>query len=471
VPLITLGGLDGTITGWVLESFDNERTQNTVKTQTNINVNYEILKGLKLTTRLGVSTGNDYEKRFNPFRQVFNVFGNNVSNSALRRLNKNLDIYATYKFKIMEDHDFTLTSGLTFENYTTERFRASRTQVFNNDIKVLEGTTGNADVGSGNDILHKVQGVIGRIQYGYKGKYLFSSNFRRDASSRFSSENRSNIFPSAAFAWNISDEPFWSGMKEVVNNFKFRASYGEVGNESFADYAFDATITPGVDYVFNSGGALSSGATQTGFANRDIKWETSIQKNLGIDLGFFRNKLTFTLEYYNKTNEDMLFPIIVPGSTGVGGNSSVILNVGNMTNDGFELTAGYREKIGGVNVRMNGTFTTNRNEVTRINGLGGFTFTDDPGLVTGARSDSQITTLAEGYEAGAFFLYPTDGVVNTAEELAEYQTIRPGAQIGDLIYKDTDGSGDITESDRVYSGSGLPEYEIGYNLNLDYKVF
>lgn len=479
--IIALNGLNGTITGWVLESFENERTRNTVRTQSNLNVTYEAFKGLKLTSRFGVTTANEYEHSFNPFRQVFDVFGNNlspsssssVSNSALRRLNKSFDVFATYNFKVQEDHDFTFTAGLTSENYFTERFRASRSRVFTNEIKTLSGTSENPDVSSGFDSRHKIQGVIGRVQYGYKGKYLFSSNVRRDASSRFAEKFRSNIFPSAAFAWNVSDEGFWNGMKKVVNNIRFRASYGEVGNVSFPDYSFDPTITPGIDYAFGAGSSaiLVNGASQTGFANKEIKWETSIQKNIGLDLGFFKNKLTFNLEYYDKSNEDMLFPIVVPASSGGGGNSQVIFNVGDMSNKGFELTAGYRESIGKLKVRMNGTFTTNKNKITRINGLGGFTYTNDSGLISGARDDSQITTLAEGYEAGAYFLYPTDGIVNNADELAAYRAIEPGAQMGDLIYKDTSGNGSIGEEDRVYSGSGLPEYEIGYNLNLNYKGF
>ena len=471
-------------TNWVLESFENERSRDDVRTQTNLNINYDLFKGMRLTARYGLSTGNNYERRFNPFREVTTFDGDNlnppsssgVSNNALRRKNQSFDAYATYKFNIDDTHDFTFTGGITFENYHTEQFNASRSNVFNNNIKVLNGTTENPDVSSGRDTRHKLQGIIGRVQYGYKGKYLLSSSVRRDASSRFGPKFRSNIFPSAAFAWNMSDEAFWRGMKSTINNVKLRASYGEVGNESFADYAFDPVISIDRDYVFGSGNNedLSSGATQRTFANPEIKWETSIQSNLGIDLGLFKNKLTLTAEYYDKTNKDMIFPVTVPSSAGAGSGNLArrTLNIGNMTNKGFEFTTAYRTRIGGVRLRMNGTFTTNKNKITKIQGLGGFTFTNDNGLINNDRSNSLVTVLAEGYEAGAFFLFPTGGIIKTDEQLQAYKDLgNPGAAIGDLIYLDTDGNGSIGEEDRVYSGSGLPEYEIGYNFNANYKGF
>ncbi|WP_083194703.1 SusC/RagA family TonB-linked outer membrane protein [Wenyingzhuangia fucanilytica] len=476
--IVSEGGLDGVITGWVLESFENESTKDVVKNQTNLNLNYNWTKKLKLSLRYGISTINEYRHTFNPYREVIDVFDNDlspnassgVSNASLRRYNRSLDLFATYKFNIKNDHNFTLTGGATFEDYIAEQYRASRLGVLDNSIKVLNGTSISPEVSSGRDTRHKIQGVIGRLQYGYKGRYLLSSSIRRDASSRFSEEYRSNLFPSTAFAWNVSDENFWKPFKRTVNNAKFRVSYGEVGNESFGDYAFDASITPNIDYVFGSD-SFTNGAIQTAFANEAIKWETSIQTNFGLDLGFFKNKFTLSAEYYDKTNKDMLFPIVTPGSAGGGGNAQVILNVGNMTNKGLELTAGYKTNIGKLRLKMNGTFTTNKNKVTRINGLGGFAYTNDSGLIQGARGASQVTTLAEGYEAGAFFLYPTDGVVNTQEELIEYQKIDPSARLGDLKYVDTDLSGNITDADRVYSGSGLPEYEIGYNINASYRGF
>ncbi|NMH86866.1 SusC/RagA family TonB-linked outer membrane protein [Flavivirga algicola] len=477
--VVNLGGENGNRANFVLNSFENERHQDVVRTQTNININYDIFEGMRLTGRYGLSTNNLFERRFNPFRQVLQINGGNVDwsppsssnvrNDAARTKNQSFDLYGTYKFNIEDIHDFTFTAGMTWEDYHTERFFAQRDGVLNNSIKTLNGTSENPQVGSGRDREHTILGVIARIQYGYKGRYLLSSSVRRDASSRFGKNNRSNIFPSAAFAWNVSDEKFWSHTKNVINSLKFRLSYGEVGNESFGDYAFDASITPNIDYVFGSGtGDLANGAIQTGFANPNVKWETSIQKNIGVDIGLFKNRLTLAAEYYDKTNEDMLFPIgITPSASGLR-NATVVLNIGNMTNKGFEFAARYRPNLGKLKMTLGGTFTTNENKITRIEGNKEPIYNIDFGL-----RGTPITVLAEGYEAGAFFMHTTDGIIKTQEELDEYSLLDTDIepQLGDVRFVDNNGDGAITNADRVYSGSGLPEYEIGFNLNADYKGF
>ncbi len=474
--LIHEGGALGTASNWVLDSFENERSQDWIKTMTNLNIKYDIFKGVTLTASYGLATANMFERRFNPFRQVYTVDGENwsfpssssVRNDALRRKNQSFNLYGTYKFNIKNIHDFTFTGGMTWEDFRNERFFASRNGVLSNDIKVLNGASGVPIVGSGFNADHTILGIIARVQYGYKGKYLISSSVRRDASSRFGASNRSNIFPSGAFAWNVTEENFLKNNK-TINNLKLRASYGEVGNESFSDYTFDASITPNIDYVFGSEtDILTNGAIQTAFANPLVKWETSIQTNLGVDIGLFKNKLTFTAEYYEKTNRDMLFPVTIPGSASGVNNSKVTLNIGNMTNRGVELSAKCRAEIGKLNLTMNGTFATNENKITRIVGDKEPIYINDYGL-----RGTAITVLAEDYEAGAFFMRTRDGIINNEEELEEYKLLETDVepQLGDVKYVDNNGDGAITNADRVYVGSGLPEYEVGFNLNANYKRF
>jgi hypothetical protein len=181
--------------------------------------------------------------------------------------------------------------------------------------------------------------------------------------------------------------------------------------------------------------------------------------------------LRYTQNNYTGSNEDMLFPIFVPPSAGGGNNAQVILNVGNMTNKGIELVAGYSGKIGRVNFRMNGTFTTNKNEITSINGDTDFLLTNDSGLVGRAPDQSRVTALAVGREAGSFYLWRTNGIIDTEEKLAEYQMIDNNARMGDTRFVDQDLNGILDDKDRVYSGSGLPTYEIGYTFNANYKSF
>lgn len=490
------GSNESTNAGWVMEALKNTDHSNRNTSFGNLNLNYEIMKGLNFGTRIGVRASNEYRHRFDPFNEILDSEGNLINDpikdsgvqmDASRNVSMTWDASLTYRKKFNKRHNVTAVVAQSLERYQFDAFGGSRSYVDNNNIQVINGALENAIIESGNNYVNKLVGTIGRAQYDYKGKYLVSASVRRDGSSKFSEENRFGVFPSASAAWNISDERFWSGMKETVNNFKMRASYGAVGNQSFPAYRYSTGIVNGIDYAFLSGTSqrkvdVAYGAAMTGYANPNVQWETSIQGNYGVDLGLFNNQVTFTAEYYNTRKEDMLMPIRVPSSNGSLPNlqtdhvkySTVYLNVGNMTNQGFEFATSYKTKIGAVNMNFSGTFSTNNNVVTKINDAtsDGYILLDDGGLVNGRRSTSQITALAVGHEAGAFFIFETDGIANTEAQLAKYQEIDPLARLGDVMYKDHDGDGQVRSSgDRVYGGSGLPEYEVGFNTTANYKDF
>ncbi|WP_068472517.1 SusC/RagA family TonB-linked outer membrane protein [Saccharicrinis aurantiacus] len=486
-PIYTDSDNEAQNVSWVLNSFKDTDEMDRNNSYANLNVNYNLMKGLNVNARMAVRAINDYRHRFSPFQEIYNPDGtlatdavrdSYVQMDATQRRSTNFNYGATYRKTFNKKHNLTLYGGQSIEVYTSEAFRASKRGVTNNDIDVLDGATSNPLASSlGNNYTNKLIGIIGRVQYNYKSKYLFSGSLRRDGSSKFANANKWGTFPSASVAWNVMDENFFSNLKQTINQFKIRASYGEVGNQNFTPYSFSTGVVNGVDYIF--GGTQALGSALSSFANADVKWETTIQSNIGFDMSFLNNKITFSAEYYNTDKRDMLMPIQVPGSNGslpttgmtTPKDPNVILNVGNMTNKGFELAAGYKAKTGKVNWNFSGTFSTNENKITQINGLGGFTLTSDQGLIPGNPNQSRVTALAEGYEAGAFFLFPTDGVINSEAKLAEYQKLDANARMGDLIYVDTNGDGEITDEDRVYSGSGLPDYEIGFNIGADYKGF
>ncbi|WP_282037881.1 SusC/RagA family TonB-linked outer membrane protein [Saccharicrinis aurantiacus] len=472
---------------WVLSSFRNEDVTKRNTSFANVNAAFQVMKGLSVNARGAVRGVNNYQHQFSPFQEVYDDQGDLTSdpirdsystNTASHQMSTNFNFGATYNKTFNGKHNMTLYAGQSTEIYTFSNFRASKDGVVNNEIKVIDGAVSNPYASSlGNDYTNRLLGFIGRAQYNYKGKYLLSASLRRDGSSKFSEENRWGTFPSASVGWNISDESFFSGLKSTMNNVKLRASYGEVGNQNFAPYSFSAGIVNGVDYIF--GGEQVYGSAQSSFANADVKWETTIQSNIGLDLAFLKNKITFSAEYYQTDKRDMLMPVEVAGSNGSLPNtgmqtpksSLVYLNIGNMTNKGIELSANYKARTGKVKWNFGANFSTNDNTVTKVNGLDGFTFLNDNGLIAGKTAVSRVTVLAEGYEAGAFFLYPTDGVVQTEEQLVEYQKLDPTARMGDLMYRDSNGDGEITDKDRTYHGSGLPEYETSLNIAADYKGF
>ena len=457
-----------------------------------LDITRNITKDLSFNTRVGVAVTNRLQKQFVPAYTLVNPDDledtetdptKSFVNSEAQRLAKfSWDASLNYNKKIGE-HTFGALAAITLEEDTFEGFFGQKQGVSNNDIDVLNTATINPITNSLFGYTTKRVGTLGRLQYNYKGKYLFSVLGRYDGSSKFGLNNRWGFFPSASAAWNVSDEDFWEPIKSVVNNFKLRASYGEVGNDAIADYVFSSTIGQAANYIFSDqDGTFENGTAVRDYANEVAKWETSKSINIGADISFLKNKFILTAEYYVTKKEDMLFPITLPASSGAfdqTGNApfdifdhrNVVLNVGNMTNRGFELGARYNQKIGKSNLRLNATFSKNTNEITSIFDNIPFILNGNSDLVSGDSQNSLITYFAKGYEAGAFFIYETDGVIQTDEELAEYQMLggRENANKGDLRYVDTDGDGDIDTADKVYKGSGLPDFEIGFNLNWRYK--
>lgn len=463
---------------YVLDSFFSEDYQRMTNSFANFNINYELFKGFNVSGRVALKESGGYRRNFRPYKEIKDQDGELITKPedsyiSMISTNRNSivwDFGAQYR-KTVKGHKVTAFAGVTGEEYVYEGFTAKKQGVVDNDIKVLNGGSLNPSATSSDNYVNRLIGSIGRLQYDWRGRYLISASIRCDGSSRFASNNRWGFFPSASAAWNISDEPFFKPLADVVNNFKLRGSYGTTGNQNFTPYTFSGVITNGYDYVIGdaSNQSLAIGSIQSEYSNQNVKWETTRQYNIGVDLALFNNKFTLAAEYYSTDKKDMLFPVTLPGSTGA--TKTLVMNVGNMTNSGYELTARYRSAIKGFSYDFSGTFSTNKNKVTRINGDGTRISAYPQGLVSGAAARSQVTFIAEGYEAGAFFLYPTDGIINTPEKLAEYQKINPTAQMGDLIFVDTNKDGKISDDDRVYSGSGLPKYEIGFNMQFRYKGF
>ncbi len=383
-----------------------------------------------------------------------------------------------YKKKIGK-HSITATGVFSMEKYTNEYWYAYVEDLLVNDIDSFNVGTGAMLVGSGTssglmDRTTTLVGMLGRVQYNYDDRYMFSASMRRDGSSRFADDNRWGMFPSVSAGWNISEEQFWSKFKKYISSAKLRLSYGTTGNQNFSDYLFDTYVSTNYDYAFGTtdNQTLISGSAQTTMSNPDISWETTRQINGGIDLSFLKNALTFSFDVYESKKIDMLFPQTIPSSNGLGTNQTIVVNVGDMVNRGVEMAAGYRKRYKKWNFSVNATFATNNNEITDMGGTSTmYYFSDGNPTTTGGSSTDLVTVVAEGYEAGAFFVYPTNGIINDEFKLAEYQKIDASAQMGDLIYVDSDGDGEITESDRVYGGSGIPDYEIGLNYRINFKNF
>lgn len=470
---------------------DNRNVNNTIG---NLQAEYKASKDLTFTVRGGANYSDTKRIRIIPKLNVVRTNGQTVtenpvsSNTTTSETYSNLtgEFITNYKKKFGE-HNLSAVLVASTQQTTFSTFFATKQQQSNELIDVLDGYTGSAIVGSGNrDYTTSLLGIMGRIQYNYKGKYLFSSSLRRDASSQFSKENRVGYFPSVSVGWNVSDEDFWKKFKDVANSFKVRLSYGETGNDRFSKYTNQSTVSPNLDYFFGTGNAesLANGTTQLQYANQQVKWETSKEINFGYDLSFFKNKLTWTTDVYNNTKEDLLFGVVLSPATGVSGAyRDVVFNIGSMKNIGVEHSLNYKFKAKKVNFNAGLTYTANRNTVTKTAPENPFINLDNSYISNRATNTDLVTVITPGYEAGAYFLLDSYGVIQNQAQLDEYKALVPNAnvQLGDLRYVDQptiDSNGDgiadkgdgfITEADRIYFGSAIPKFEMGFNLSLDYK--
>jgi len=447
-----------------------------------LNAEYKILPSLTFTSRAAASFNNGGVEMITPNYIAFRDDGERVDTPQSRIVNRSSIAKKTTWENILNyrknigQHTINLTAVYSAEQYKYSQFEASKFDIFNNEVTVLDGATGesNTDSGSRNRWTQSrdntLLGALGRVQYNYAGRYLIGASLRRDGSSRFQKQPY-GFFPSVSLGWNVSDEEFWEPIKDIASSLKLRASRGTTGNQNIKDYSYAGIITLQHDYIFGTDESLAIGAIQESFPNQNVKWETSISNNYGFDLGLWKNKLTMSLDYYTTNKKDMLFPVDVASSNGGGrDNSRITRNVGNMTNKGLEYAVKYRQSSGPLKWDVSGTFTTNSNKITSVSNDNILYF---PGsTVSGHNNDGDlVTVIQKGYEAGAFFLHKTDGVVHTNDELVEYQKIVPSAKLGDLRYVDSNNDGEISLADRTYAGSGQPDFEVGLNLNMNYKSF
>ncbi|WP_111708847.1 SusC/RagA family TonB-linked outer membrane protein [Lutibacter citreus] len=447
------------------------------KINASLSVTRDFTDALSLTTTVGTAITDDLRNQFSPKYTIVFLNGDpsetdpiksSVTAITSRRTNLSLDTSLKFKKKF-GNHNVGAQVTYALKEESFEGFTASKQGVLDNNVSVLDGTSINPVADSQNNYKSTQIGVLGRVTYDFKGKYLLSALMRRDGSSKFSPENQWATFPSVTFGWNVSDENFWSSLKGTINNFKIRGGRGTVGNNRFDNYEYQSTIQSNSNYIFDPTDAvLTNGAAIYSYANPKVQWETKTENNIGFDMAFFKNKFSISADYYNATNKDMLFPVRVPGSAGAydgASNVNTILNVGNMTNKGFEIAVKYRTNIGASKLTTNVTFSKNENEVTSTAGQNII-------FNTGSRINSQdMTVFAEGYEAGAFWLYQTNGALNTEERLAAYQLIDPTAKMGDMEILDINNNGEIDINDKKYSGSGMADFEGGLNIQWYYKGF
>lgn len=353
------------------------------------------------------------------------------------------------------DHKIGALLGYTMQGSIYESLSASA-QGFSNDLLQMN------DLGSGlspqspssSVSQWRLESYIGRLNYGYQDKYLTTLTARADGSSRFGKNNRYGFFPSAAFAWRANQEDFIKNLG-VFNTLKFRLSWGLTGNQDgIGSYPGVATMAD-VTYSFN--GYKVPGMLISQPSNDDLKWESTAQTNLGIEMGFFRNRLLFITDVYQKNTNDLLLYVTIPASSGF---TSSLQNIGSIKNTGVEFTLKATPVDRGLSWDIDFNIAFNRNEITELGG--------QELVVPSDAAPNSSNILMVGESLGTFFGYRTQGTFDTWDEIRN--SAQPNARPGDVRFVNKEGTSDIiNEDDRFIIGNAQPIFFGGFSNNFSYK--
>ncbi|WP_310589626.1 TonB-dependent receptor [Dyadobacter sp. CY351] len=388
------------------------------------------------------------------------------------------DQVLTYTPTLGKDHSLEATVGYSAQQEVVKGLYGSG-NTFPDDLTPFLGS---ATIRSSNSMERKwtMLAYIARLNYAFRDKYLFSATFRREGSSRFSEGHQFGNFPAASVGWRISEESFIP-KTPWLTDLKLRASWGMTGNNTYrvsANNNFGVGQNAGDDGNYESlsflgvnnyilGNTLASGKTVTRFANPELTWETSNQLDIGLDLATFDNKLVFTIEYYKKITDDMLLGYSIPA---VSGFTSTLKNLGKVENQGIEVAANYRIKVGQVNLRTNANITFNRNKVLAIRGQNDFIL---QGSQYGGYNIQQV-----GRPIGMIFGYRKLGIFNTQAEI-DAAPLQEGAVPGAMIFADLHGAADggpdgivsYDTKDMTEIGNPNPKFNWAWTVGADYKRF
>ena len=431
----------------------------------------EPIKGLKIKSDLGSKVAFYGDESFSPIAYM-GAYSYTTNNSYFRANNKGLiwnwENTASYT-RSFGKHNGTVLIGTsaysenssgvnaTYKNLPVNTFAEASMNYY---IVASDRLGGGWETPA-----HKVSSIFARLIYNYSEKYLFTGIIRQDGSSRFGSNNKYGIFPSASLGWVTSRESFWPENK-VVTFLKIRGSYGVNGNDNIGDFQYISTVGSGRNYTFGNDNYVV-GYSPNAPANPDLKWEQTSQLNIGFETALFTD-LTLSFDWYNKQTTGMLQAIVLPAYIGAAGNPTG--NVGSMSNKGVEMELGYHKKIGQFDLKFAGNGSYLKNEVTDLGTVD---------YMTGATFQSsayEISRTAVGHPIGAFYGFEVLDIFQTLAEVHHYKDkngnmIQPNAKPGDFRFADLNGDGKIDANDRTYIGDPTPHWSYGFTINAAYKGF
>ncbi len=455
---------------------------------------YDVLKNLKLTSRFGYTKYDANSKSFTPLvfygpnnventmdatgAQIAGKF-NSVSHDKSSNFNYTWETFGNYNVTINSDHNLDAVLGMSLAKTSGNAAGASRQDVpFNSwefaDFTAATGTNtatnSNALAGYYYQYFRRNLSYFSRINYDFRNRYLASFTARRDGSYAFGIENKFANFFSGSLGWVVSGEEFFQS--NFIDHLKLRGSYGSIGNEN-VNPQFVGIETGGPSYgpTANSNGytfdnVFYPGSTVGSAANNALRWEKQVQSNVGVDITFYKRKFSLTADYFQKKVDGLLF---TPSASLYLGTVPIpTANIGSTKSSGVDLTLGYNETLGkDVKLNTSLTFTTAKNMVTATNSDG------TARILGGSYFNGQsqtVTVFEKGYAPGYFYGYKTDGLFQTTDDITKAAT-QTGAVPGDIRFVDLNGDGVINALDQTNIGNPFPDFTAGWNLNISYKNF
>ena len=410
----------------------------------------------------GVDYSNQELREFNKTWGTQNRINdpNSLNVSSSTNVNWTFNSTLNHSLKFGENNNLTSLIGVEAIKKSGYSLSASDSQFANTDPDFLyigKGAVGKSTASQGEDG-SSLLSYFANVNYNFNQQYYLSGIARRDGSSHFIGKNKWGTFYSVSAGWNLDTEEFIKNI-ENISKLKLRTGYGSIGNQEVPNYAYLDRYSSNYFYTF--GGAAYNGYTQTSLGNIDLKWETSNQFNVGLDLEMFKGTFGASLDYYYKITKDMLVQAALPPSIG---NASApwINSKGNMMNTGIDLELFYRQKYkdGGFNISLNGGFV--RNKVLNI----------DAPYVGGMVDTGVYATKTDvGQPVGSFYLYKMAGIFQNQADILTSAYQGKNIQPGDVKYVDVNHDNVIDSKDRVFMGSAIPTFTTGLNLSGNYKGF
>lgn len=446
---------------WLRSAGEITNQTKRINVLSNAFIEFKPIEGLVLKSSMNAEIFNSKFLFFNPSTATNNINVTVPTTAVSIRenfedfswLNENIGTYT----KSIDDHNFELLGGFTIQRFRRERMRVQADTYADDRIPTIQGgiNLNKGGTTSGVDEWGLLS-ALSRVTYNYKRKYLFTASIRSDGSSRFGSENRWGTFPSVSAGWVLSDENFLS---QYENNFfaKIRASYGITGNNNIGNYTQYALINNTVNAVF--GDRIVSGAAINSLSNSNLGWERTRQFDIGLDLGFFGDKVQVVYDYYKKKTTDLLYNVQIAQESGYGQYND---NIGEIDFWGHEFSVTGRNTFGELNWSANANISFNRNKVIAL--------ADGIDRVYGTFHITQV-----GQPFGQFYGLQAQGVYLNQADLDSSPQVPGRSFVGTIKIKDTNGDGVITyggdNDDRVIIGNPFPKFMYGISNTFRYKKF